>query len=327
MRWSVALCTFNGARYLPEQLDSIARQSVLPGELVVCDDRSEDATLDVLREFAARARFPVRVMVNPVRLGVAANFGAALGQCSGDAIALADQDDVWHPAKLQRIQQVMARRPDARAVFTDAELVGPALKPLGVTLWESLGLRAREQARIGRGDALPLLARRSLVAGTTLAVRASLRDLALPVAQGWMHDYWLALLAAGTGGLVGIPELLVQYRQHGAQQIGARARRRQRRSVAGRLRTVPPGADSGFDFERWSLLADRLEAAAREGEPRAAGSAGFVRERVLHLRTRGQLPSAALRRLPLVWNELLCRRYQRHSNGVTSAVKDLMLKR
>jgi glycosyltransferase involved in cell wall biosynthesis len=101
-RISVALCTYNGERFLHQQLDSIAMQTRLPDELVVCDDRSTDRTLAIVREFAASAPYPVRVFENQANLGFAANFEGAIRRCDGDLIALSDQDDVWYPTRLER---------------------------------------------------------------------------------------------------------------------------------------------------------------------------------------------------------------------------------
>ena len=92
---SVAMCTYNGGKYLREQLISIAKQARLPDELIVCDDVSNDATLQILNEFQKMAPFPIRIHRNGVRLGVTKNFEQAIALCNGDIIALSDQDDVW----------------------------------------------------------------------------------------------------------------------------------------------------------------------------------------------------------------------------------------
>src|SRR5258708_37621369 len=100
---SVAMCTYNGARFLPEQLESIAAQTKLPDELVVCDDRSTDGSVEIIRSFAQRAPFEIRLDINANNLGSTKNFEKAIGLCQGEIIALADQDDVWCPQKLSRI--------------------------------------------------------------------------------------------------------------------------------------------------------------------------------------------------------------------------------
>ena len=99
---SVALCTYNGERFLRQQLESIQQQSRLPDELVVCDDRSRDQTVAIVREFATSVSFPVVIVQNPETLGSSRNFEKAIRLCTGDLIALSDQDDIWYPNRLQR---------------------------------------------------------------------------------------------------------------------------------------------------------------------------------------------------------------------------------
>ena len=98
---SVAMATYNGARFIREQLDSLARQTVLPAELVITDDGSTDNTLEIVADFAARAPFPVRVERNPENLGFRANFMKAASLCTSDLIAFCDQDDIWLPHKIE----------------------------------------------------------------------------------------------------------------------------------------------------------------------------------------------------------------------------------
>src|SRR5262245_49520236 len=110
-RLSVALCTYNGARFLHDQLSSIARQSSLPHELVICDDRSSDNTVAIIERFALGAPFPVRWQVNATNLGSTKNFELAISRCHGDVIALSDQDDIWQRDKLAQIERVLLQFP------------------------------------------------------------------------------------------------------------------------------------------------------------------------------------------------------------------------
>src|SRR6185295_6827977 len=98
------MCTWNGAAYLRDQLESIAAQTRLPDELIMCDDASIDGTPAIARAFAARAPFPVRLEINEATVGVRQNFTKAIAACTGDLIALSDQDDVWRPDKLRVIE-------------------------------------------------------------------------------------------------------------------------------------------------------------------------------------------------------------------------------
>ena len=116
-RISVAMCTYNGEKYLHQQLASIAQQTRLPEEMVVCDDCSSDSTPEIIEEFARTVPFPVRFFRNPQNLGSTKNFEKAIGLCTGDMIALCDQDDIWMPEKLARQAEMMERDPRWVASF------------------------------------------------------------------------------------------------------------------------------------------------------------------------------------------------------------------
>src|SRR5258708_3955131 len=100
-RISVAMCSYNGARFLREQLESIATQTRLPDELIIFDDRSTDETIEIIDAFVKHARFPVRVEISESTRGATKNFEKAIALCQHEIITLADQDDVWHPNKLE----------------------------------------------------------------------------------------------------------------------------------------------------------------------------------------------------------------------------------
>ena len=104
---SVFLCTFNGEKFLPEQLSSVSAQTRLPDELIAIDDSSSDDTMSILHDFAAKSTFPVQVLRNEHNLGVTANFARAVSACSGDFIVPCDQDDIWLPNKLATLAEVL----------------------------------------------------------------------------------------------------------------------------------------------------------------------------------------------------------------------------
>src|SRR2546426_7664709 len=102
IRLSVVMCTYNGAKYLDDQLRSLEKHSRPPDEIIFLDDCSTDSTADIIAAFASRAPFEVHLYVNPQNLGTTKNFEAAIRRCTGDVVALADQDDFWLPHKLDR---------------------------------------------------------------------------------------------------------------------------------------------------------------------------------------------------------------------------------
>ncbi len=104
MKVSIALASYNGSRYLKEQLDSFANQIRLPDELIICDDCSHDESHKIINEFIKKSPFPVCFFKNDNNLGYAKNFEQAVLYCDGDIILFSDQDDVWYVDKIQKIE-------------------------------------------------------------------------------------------------------------------------------------------------------------------------------------------------------------------------------
>jgi len=318
---SVALCTCNGAAYLPDQLASIAAQSRLPDELIVHDDASEDTTPSIVEAFAARAPFPVSLTRNAARLGSTRNFDGAIAACSGDLIALSDQDDLWRADKLAVVEGRFVEHPEVGMVFSNADLVDAALSPLGARLWARVGFDARRQRFWRDRGALAALVPGRIVTGATMAFRSSFRPLLLPTPAGiapMIHDGWFALAIAAVAGVAPIDEPLIAYRTHVSQQIGAPDARAARLGALDSLRHV-----NAYSMYLASL--DALQTRLRDGcagqeGVEAASQVAAIRR---HFETRANMPSRRVDRLPLVLRELASRRYHDYGSGVRSAIKDL----
>ena len=221
MQVSVALCTYNGSRFLGEQLRSIAEQTTLPCELIICDDGSIDSTSEIVGVFAAKAPFPVHFLRNEITLGSTKNFEKALRLCSGDAIALCDQDDLWHEDKLECLARVLENEPEVGGVFSDALLVDENSEPMSKSLWETKRFTSTRQATVNDSRAAPLLVLdRNPVTGATFLFRSVFVQTVTPIPSEWVHDAWIALLIATQAQLRALPARLVSYRLHSAQQIG-----------------------------------------------------------------------------------------------------------
>ncbi|MDP9604542.1 UNVERIFIED_ORG: glycosyltransferase involved in cell wall biosynthesis [Variovorax paradoxus] len=318
---SVALCTRNGARYLPEQIRSICEQTPLPREIVLSDDGSTDDTLAVVRDTLAQCgmsdRIVLRVFSNSPPLGVTRNFEQAVRACSHDLIALCDQDDVWHPGRLARMVAQFEARPDLLLLHTDARLVDGDLKPLGSTLFHALEVRPAELEAIASGEAFGVLQRRNLVTGATTMFRKTLLDAALPFAPEWVHDEWLAAVAAATGRMDVLPEPTIDYRQHGNNQIGAR-RLTLSEKVAKAF--VERGDKHVARLRRAEALLKRLE---QLGERVRAGCLDAQRDKVAHQRFRAGLPAARPLRLLPILLEAARGRYARFGRGKQAIVQDV----
>lgn len=220
---SVAMATYNGARFLKKQLESFVTQIRKPDELIVTDDGSTDSTITLLERFALTAPFPVRIYRNPAQLGYRANFMHCANLCSGDIIAFSDQDDIWLPEKLARQCERLAE-PDVLLSTHYVLLVNDEGESLGRTY-----CRYRLPQRFTTRNAPPFC----FNAGFTLAFRREL----LRFSQYWpasvdenfpehrmAHDQWFCFLGSALGIVYCDRTVLAHYRQHTDNIFGAHAK-------------------------------------------------------------------------------------------------------
>ena len=321
-RLSIVLCTYNGAAYLQSQLDSLLGQTLRPDEIVIGDDGSTDATMEILRRFAARAGesgVEVRLHRNPHNLGYIENFSGGLRRARGELLFLCDQDDVWHPAKLARMVAAFEADPRLLLLHSNARLVDAQGVSLHCSMFDALQLTAQEKQAIHAGAAFEVVLRRSFVTGATAALRRGLIDLALPVAPGWIHDEWLAAVAAASGRLDFIDDMLIDYRQHGANQIGA-----SRRTLLMKWRDLlMPRARLLADEARRLLTLEQFF--ERAGFTSAADCARRVAHKRAHFERRvaiGRLPR--WRRAPAILHEARLGLYRRYGTGMRSILRDFL---
>lgn len=318
---SVVLCTYNGARFLWAQWKSLLAQSRLPDEIVVRDDASTDATSELLSRLAAEAEtrgIMVRLARNPRNLGYSANFAAALADASGELLFLCDQDDVWRPEKLATHLEEFERRQDLLLLSSDARRIDDAGVDLQRSLFDLLKVSRRELRQIHSGGGFAVLLRRSLATGATIALRRELLADALPFPQGWVHDEWLAIIAAALGGFDCIERPLIEYRQHAENQLGMRDR-----GLATRWEDLVKPRPATIDrlIARDEALQERLQLLG----PRALQSSrSRTAEKLRHLRTRAALHGRPWRRTAVILREAASGRYRRYASGWREAVRDLL---
>jgi glycosyltransferase involved in cell wall biosynthesis len=292
MRISVVMATYNGARYLREQLDSLAAQTMLPAELVVRDDGSTDETVEIVAEFARTSPFPTRMLESDGRLGYGDNFLQAADAATGKLIAFCDQDDVWLDRKLEvcsnhftddRVQLVMHASRVVHANLEATEMLYPDI---------------RHTERRGPLHLDPWLA----TPGFTMVVRSSLlhllhgatRPRSTVEGDVMSHDEWIYFLAHVTGDVVMVADVLALHRQH-------------ERNVAGfhrgveeghRIRTVLTGlrrpgdllprvAELGDEYARY--LEEAVPTVGRDLRGPMFRAADFYRASGSVMRVRAQL--------------------------------------
>lgn len=218
----VALCTYNGGKYLNEQLESILSQTKKPDAIVICDDCSTDETWNILNRFKRSSSIPVEIVRNATQQGVVKNFERAMKFLDADIIFLCDQDDIWLPDKIATIYPFFLSSPEIGLVFTNAVLIDAEGNNLGSSLFEELQLSQEEEQSITCGKAFYTLCRRNIITGATAAFRRSLLSVAVPFSETCLHDEWLGLIAASMGGVVQLHNSTIKYRQHGNNLIGVR---------------------------------------------------------------------------------------------------------
>jgi glycosyltransferase involved in cell wall biosynthesis len=185
-RVSIAMATYNGARFIREQLDSFAAQTLLPDELVVCDDGSTDATVDIVETFASKAPFSVKVYRNPEHLDFTRNFEKAFSLCSGDIVFFSDQDDVWFPRRIQKIVSEFAMCPNLMVIVNNQILTDAVLRSSGLTPLDHLKCIGKDSDGLVEGCATAL--RRSWGA---VLFPMPLEASPFVLSRSLSHDTWL----------------------------------------------------------------------------------------------------------------------------------------
>ena len=253
---SVALTTFNGARHLARQLDSLVAQDRRPDEIVVCDDGSTDDTVTVLERYAATCPVPIRIHRNAERLGYRANFIKTASLCRSELICFCDQDDYWEPAKIG-LMTAQFGDPAILLAYHNAGVVDAeerSLRPMLDDAEERAILAQRPMPPWHYSLGFTQTMRRALTEYNDLWPISLDHDRDAPMA----HDQWFFFLALMLGRVAYADDRLVRYRQHAANTYGAGKKGSPLRRFAARL-----GHIKGWD-ERAAHAAEARAAIARK---------------------------------------------------------------
>ena len=333
---SIAMCSYNGAQFIKDQLGSLASQKRMPDEMVICDDGSNDATVEAIEKFLPKAPFPTRLIVNKKNRGVTSNYEQAMALCKGDVIAFADQDNIWHPEKLQRFATAFEQRPMLGSLFSDASVIDADGRPSGYTLWQSIRFNKKEREMVRSGRALDVLMKYNIASGATMAFNARLyKKLLLPIPKGCLGDHWMAVICSAIGELGMIEEPLIQYRKHEGQHVGPKGNGSLFELVAGEMRKWP-AVGKYLTALREGRLKEIDDALVLYGSAyRRLKKSGLLysrpeiadqfEEKIAHLETRKKMAeSGRIRRIRPALAELAGLRYHRYSNGIAYPIEDLL---
>lgn len=216
MKTSVVLCTYNGEKYISEQLKSILNQSVKVDEIIISDDHSTDSTLILVSKFLeAQEKVQYKIVINKEK-GISNNFSNALSHVNNDIIFFSDQDDIWLENKVEKVLEIFNVDDTVSLVCSNAFLINDKKELLG-DLFSSIKF---DKTQIQENMLLRVL-QKPFVTGATMAITKSLYEKAYPFSKVMLHDQWLSYISALNKGIYVIDESLIYYRQHENNVIGA----------------------------------------------------------------------------------------------------------
>lgn len=214
---SVIIAAYHGERYIGEQLRSLFSQTRVPDEILIGDDSDDDATFQAVEAVRGQYSGKLRYIRNPQRLGFKSNFIDLARAAGGDLIFFCDQDDVWHPEKIEVLSRVLENDPDCQVAACDSEMADPELRPLRPSVLSAVPDLQRKTGEINSGQGLSHTLSLSLTfAGHNLAMKRSFLPYFLQIPEAYdYHDCWLTHIACFLGVLRFEDRVLTRYRVHG----------------------------------------------------------------------------------------------------------------
>jgi glycosyltransferase involved in cell wall biosynthesis len=218
---SVALCTYNGEKFLHQQIDSILNQTFKADEIVVCDDGSTDKTHQILNEYQKKFPELFKIHINEKNLRSVKNFEKAISLCTGDLIFLSDQDDIWEEIKVETFIQYFNQYPNINAICSNGTFInndGDFIDQLSI--WSVPQLLKDQNIEIDYFNIIAFI--ENIATGAGMAFRSNVKDriFPIPVKEGFHHDEWIALVTSYRKSFMMIDEKLFRYRIHDEQQVG-----------------------------------------------------------------------------------------------------------
>jgi glycosyltransferase involved in cell wall biosynthesis len=201
MNISVALTTYNGQKYIMEQLQSICNQSIKPDEIIIYDDCSNDNTIEIITNFILNNNINIKLYINQNNIGFTQNFAKAIASCNGDLIFIADQDDVWFNNKIEKILTISEQNIDKLVFIHDAYITNSNLSNNKVSLYDQV-IRGYDSEN-------------SHITGAVTIIRKEFKDIFLPIPEKIVgHDIWIHTLALYLNQRKLIKEKLQLIRRH-----------------------------------------------------------------------------------------------------------------
>ena len=215
----ILLATYNGEKYLAEQIESILNQTYKDINLIISDDNSSDSSLKIIEEYAKKDD-RIKVFKQEKNLGIVSNFEFLLSKVNSKYFMFSDQDDIWNENKVEKTLKKL-QDTDSDIVFTDLLVVDDKLNVLSNSYWELKGFKNK----ILKSNSFEALYLNNYVTGCTMLMKREIISKVLPLPKNSkyvLHDYWIALITSQTGKVEFLNEPTIQYRQHKNNQVGSK---------------------------------------------------------------------------------------------------------
>ncbi len=218
----VVIATYNGEKYIKEQLESIIHQTISPDYIVISDGYSKDKTIDICYNVLSNSKIRFVILKSNRQLSVKDNFEKAFNNCNTKYIFFADQDDKWLPNKIENAMEVF-KKYDVDVVFCDAYVTNEKLDGK-ISLWKNIGYKSKRRINVYNKYDLILqgeLIKHNIMTGMCMAVSSRIKEALLPFSNNGIHDIWIAHAVNCLGKVASLNSQDVLYRQHGNNSIGA----------------------------------------------------------------------------------------------------------
>ncbi len=231
---SVIMATYNGEKYIRQQLDSIINQTILADEIIICDDFSSDSTMDILKEY--QLRYPnIRVSQNEINLGFTKNFWNLIHNAKGEYIVFSDQDDLWHENKLEIIKNILDNEKQILALNTALSFIDYK----GNKINNYKLLKNKNNGKLRQIDFCEFVNSPRYL-GMAMAIRRKLLDLVEVenIEMIHAHDWFLNQTAAYNKSMYFLDLVLTDYRLHDNNTYGSSANKENGKIIDSRLRVI-----------------------------------------------------------------------------------------
>jgi len=208
---SVVMCTYNGSRFVAEQIRSIGTQTYTNLEIIIVDDASSDNTFEIVKSFANHDN-RIRAYQNEKNLGFNLNFNKACKAATGDFIAIADQDDVWEKTKIEKLLTKIKESPETLLTHC----ISARFEEFG-----KFHMKSHKLVNYSAGNDVRNFFLANYISGHNMLIRKELLEKSLPFPGNVYYDWWLAAVASVHGKIEPVPEILVWHRMHDSNATGA----------------------------------------------------------------------------------------------------------